>query len=187
MTLYGCPREVYHPLSSRAEPTAVLFYESSDEEEEDVVGEVGNKTPPAVNMSPKSSPGRSNTSASIGTGSLVKVNGSVHEGVNGGGSASASVGKGKEVVVAPGTPPRGTAMGTGARRRIGLGLGAVVRPENTFGDRSPFRNGRGRRGKSAVKNEGAGQVGGEEEDEEAEEEAEVGRRVRIPGSFDFND
>lgn len=32
---YGCQREVYHPLSKRAEPSALIYYESSDEEDED--------------------------------------------------------------------------------------------------------------------------------------------------------
>lgn len=28
---YGCQREVYHPLSPNAEPTALLFYDSGDD------------------------------------------------------------------------------------------------------------------------------------------------------------
>lgn len=36
---YGCQREVYHPYSKLSEPGAVLFYESSDEEDE--IGKVG--------------------------------------------------------------------------------------------------------------------------------------------------
>jgi len=73
-----------------------------------------------------------------------------------------------------------------SRKQIGmggLGLGVVVRPENTFGGRSPFRKGKGRgcdaRGRG--KKEDAGNVDDEEEEEEVE------RRVRIPGSFDFDD
>lgn len=31
---YGCQREVYHPLSKHAEPTALTYYDSSDEEDE---------------------------------------------------------------------------------------------------------------------------------------------------------
>lgn len=32
---YGCQREIFHPLSPRAEPSALLYYVSSDDDEED--------------------------------------------------------------------------------------------------------------------------------------------------------
>ncbi|KAH0602784.1 uncharacterized protein H6S33_008434 [Morchella sextelata] len=49
---YGCQREVYHPYSKLSEPGAVLFYESSDEEDE--VGKVGSVS--LVSIETKSSP-----------------------------------------------------------------------------------------------------------------------------------
>jgi hypothetical protein len=30
---YGCEREVFHPLSPRAEPSAILYYDSSEDED----------------------------------------------------------------------------------------------------------------------------------------------------------
>jgi hypothetical protein len=33
---YGCQREVYHPLSPLAESTAILHYNSDDEDEDEV-------------------------------------------------------------------------------------------------------------------------------------------------------
>jgi hypothetical protein len=32
---YGCVREVYHPLSPLAEPSAILYYESDGEDEDE--------------------------------------------------------------------------------------------------------------------------------------------------------
>ncbi|PUU80683.1 hypothetical protein B9Z19DRAFT_1063227 [Tuber borchii] len=185
MTLYGCPREVYHPLSSRAEPTAVLFYESSDDDG-DLVGLVGNKTPPAA--SPKSSPRKivTSTSTSASTGAVpppaMKTNGNVQVQKGEGQEVTTSGNNGKKELGGGGlvAPPNAS------RKQIGmggLGLGVVVRPENTFGDRSPFRKGKGRgwdaRGRG--KKEDVGNVDDEDEEEEVE------RRVRIPGSFDFDE
>ncbi|KAI5836845.1 hypothetical protein DFP73DRAFT_532419 [Morchella snyderi] len=53
---YSCQREVYHPYSKLAEPGAVLFYESSDEEDE--VGKVGSVSLVSIEIksSPKASP-----------------------------------------------------------------------------------------------------------------------------------
>jgi len=194
MTLYGCPREVYHPLSSRAEPTAVLFYESSDDDG-DLVGLVGNKTPPAA--SPKSSPRKIVTSTSTrtrtSTGAVppptMKTNGNAQVQVQ----VQVQEGERKEVTTSGNNGKKELGGGGGlvapqnaSRRQIGmggLGLGVVVRPENTFGDRSPFRKGKGRgwdaRGRG--KKEDVGNV----DDEDGEEEVE--RRARIPGSFDFDE
>ena len=192
MTLYGCPREVYHPLSSRAEPTAVLFYESSDDDDGDLVGLVGNKTPPAA--SPKSSPRKivtSTTSTSTSTGVVpppaMKTNGNVQVqkvGREGEEVTTTSGNNGKKEL---GGSSRLVAPPNASRKQIGmgrLGLGVVVRPENTFGDRSPFRKGKGRgwwdaRGRG--KKEDVGNVDDEDEEEEVE------RRARIPGSVDFDE
>lgn len=47
---YGCPREIYHPLSPKAEPTACLFY---DEDESESDGEF-----PPPSSSPLNTRGR---------------------------------------------------------------------------------------------------------------------------------